>query len=77
VTPDPAAAVERALALLDLQRPQAALEHLQAAAAADPESTPVHCLIALAKLRLAHSGFRCVATTTCSLESIGDSQSGG
>ena len=46
------AAIDRAAALLDLGRPDEALEHLRHAAAAEPESPAVHCLMALAKLQL-------------------------
>jgi len=49
------AAVERAVALLDLKRPDEALEHLRAAAVAAPEVAEVHCLIALARLQLGDS----------------------
>jgi hypothetical protein len=52
VTSDPEAAVQRAFALLELQRPQEALEHLTRAVALDPEVPQLHCLIALAKLQL-------------------------
>jgi tetratricopeptide (TPR) repeat protein len=52
VTPDPEVAVERAFALLELQRPQEALEHLAIAIASDPEIPQLHCLVALAKLQL-------------------------
>ena len=48
----PEAAVERAFALLDMQRPREALEHLQPAVAADPDIPELHCLVAIAKLQL-------------------------
>jgi tetratricopeptide (TPR) repeat protein len=45
-------AIERAVALLDLGRPQAALEHLRRAVAEQPETAEIHSLIALATLQL-------------------------
>ena len=52
MTGDPEAAAERAIALLDLKRPEEALVHLGRAVAAAPEIPELHCLVALAKLQL-------------------------
>ncbi|MEW6235401.1 MAG: tetratricopeptide repeat protein [Candidatus Omnitrophota bacterium] len=50
----PSGHIERGRALLDLERPEAAIDELQAALAEDPQSAEAECLMALAYAMLAN-----------------------